>query len=492
MSRPARAWHEPAPRLRRWLRRHLSASAPSPHLTDVAGRLRAAPWRQYILARITELGARAQGVRESGDFPDARTKALLAGVERLLDAARDAAARTVPNVSESVAERAWDNVRAAEELLHELDPTGRAGAPWWHSRMSRSSPSPHLGNPAGRRKATSWRQAALARVTELDARAAAIRTTVGSPSAQALLDGAQQNLDAARDAAAGTRSNLTGAAVERTWNNIHAAECVLLELAPAAHMESLQAEALFRARQRLAKDDPRLVALEALTKGAVCAPAPGPGQGKPPRLGYRLWRWSHRRDARYVAARALRAAHTVEDAEKMRARSFRNILYASTVMLAAVAAGLALFGVVAPGALDLCFAASSAPHCPSGGRHPGRLDLPVVEVFGLSAAALTAAVALRNLDGTATPYSIPLALTLLKLPAGALSAVVGVSLISAGIVPGLDRLATPTQILAWAALFGAGQQALTRFVDTKGQQVLTNARPTSVPDGHESPDAVRD
>ena len=49
----------------------------------------------------------------------------------------------------------------------------------------------------------------------------------------------------------------------------------------------------------------------------------------------------------------------------------------------------------------------------------------------------------------------PLALSSLKLPAGAVSAVLGLILINGGLIPGLDKLNTPGEILAWAALFGA-------------------------------------
>ncbi|MEY9937317.1 hypothetical protein [Streptacidiphilus sp. MAP5-3] len=99
-------------------------------------------------------------------------------------------------------------------------------------------------------------------------------------------------------------------------------------------------------------------------------------------------------------------------------------------------------------------------------------DVLIVEIFGLMAAALTAAVALRKMPRKRPPYWVPLSLAILKLPAGAVSAVLGVTLINAGLIPGLDKLETPNQILTWAALFGASQQALTRFVDKKGKDVL--------------------
>ncbi|MFE7897163.1 hypothetical protein ACFU3E_06425 [Streptomyces sp. NPDC057424] len=404
----------------------------------------------------------------------------MAGVATLLDAARDAAARTISNFTGAAAERAWDNILAAEEILKELSPTDRTGESWWRRHMSRWAASPHLDNPAGRLKAASWRQFALAHITELDARAEALRKTLNDARAEALLDGAQKNLDAARDAAARTHGNLSGAATERTWNNIHAAECTLLELAPKENLKALQIEALFLARQNLSVEDPRLLELEALL-GGTAASANHSEESKNHKRGHNGRQAS--RYGRYVASRALRAAHVVDASDKMQARSFRNILYGSAVMLLAVTIGLAVLGTLKPSAFGVCFSPNpSTTVCPAGGNAPGAWDLLLVEVIGLSAAALTAAIALRKLDGTSTPYSIPLALTFLKLPTGALSAVIGITLISAGVVPGLNKLETSTQILAWAAIFGAGQIALTRFVDDKGQEVLSSVSPATTVD----------
>ena len=54
---------------------------------------------------------------------------------------------------------------------------------------------------------------------------------------------------------------------------------------------------------------------------------------------------------------------------------------------------------------------------------------------------------------------------LFKLPAGALTALGGLILVGGEIVPGLSALDTQGQILAYALLFGAAQQVLTRYID---------------------------
>jgi hypothetical protein len=64
------------------------------------------------------------------------------------------------------------------------------------------------------------------------------------------------------------------------------------------------------------------------------------------------------------------------------------------------------------------------------------------------------------------------ALILLKLPTGALTAVLGLVLLSAGFVPGFSALDSSAQILGWAVVFGASQQLVTGLVDKKAQSVL--------------------
>ena len=104
--------------------------------------------------------------------------------------------------------------------------------------------------------------------------------------------------------------------------------------------------------------------------------------------------------------------------------------------------------------------------------NPG--DIALLEAVGLLAAALAAAVSLRRLRGTSTPFRLPLAVALLKLPTGALTAILGLLLMRGAFVPGLSALDTPGQIIAWAVLLGYAQQVLTRTLDLRAQTILDN------------------
>ena len=81
-------------------------------------------------------------------------------------------------------------------------------------------------------------------------------------------------------------------------------------------------------------------------------------------------------------------------------------------------------------------------------------DLLVIGLVGLTAAAVAAAAAIRGIKGSSERYGLPVALAALKLPTGAITAILGLLLIRGQFVPGLSALDTPGQIVAWALLFG--------------------------------------
>jgi len=114
-------------------------------------------------------------------------------------------------------------------------------------------------------------------------------------------------------------------------------------------------------------------------------------------------------------------------------------------------------------------------------------DLIVVELVGLTAAAVATAAAVRGLKGSSERYGLPVALAALKLPTGAITAFLGLLLMRGQFVPGLTALDTSAQILAWALVFGYAQQLFTRFVDQQGQTVLENVRGADRPQPSPTP-----
>jgi hypothetical protein len=118
-------------------------------------------------------------------------------------------------------------------------------------------------------------------------------------------------------------------------------------------------------------------------------------------------------------------------------------------------------------------------------------DVILIELIGLAAATLAAAAAVRRIHGTSTPYGVPFAVAVVKLPSGALTAALGLLLMRADFIPGLSALDSPAQIIGWAIIFGYAQQLFTRLVDQRAQTVLDGAGPEHVATGAARASAAR-
>jgi hypothetical protein len=332
-----------------------------------------------------------------------------------------------------------------------------------------------------------WREDALTRAHELDALATWIRTASSEKDnpADEFGDRINKHLEAARGTAGGEdqrgwkerlrwrtrlRSSWGGSLIERATGNLDAVEAHLLRLAPATYVRGEMPSVAAYVCRYLKKDDPRRIRVEQLAQEAEAREL-----------------LSAEREA--VIA-AYHAASSQRRRELMRVRSFRNVLVVASGVLLLVVIGLGVLGSLRPEAIPLCFEPETREGvslvCPTG-EEPIRRgediddkiaatvsgwDVWLVEIVGLIAAAVATAFALRGIRGTSTPYSLPVALGVLKLPTGALTAVVGLVLMRGGFVPGLSALDSSAQILAWAAVFGYAQQLVTRLVDQQAHAVL--------------------
>ncbi|AGL15700.1 hypothetical protein [Actinoplanes sp. N902-109] len=265
-------------------------------------------------------------------------------------------------------------------------------------------------------------------------------------------------LDAARQAARRSRHHRTpwdrwrGASVERAYQNLHAAEVFMVDLLSDRQVEAIVPRVLARAEPLIGRDDPRREVFRQLQNPPEQAPD------------------------RTAVQQAMRIAYEASDQAHVRIRDFRNILLVSGFWIFVLVA--AMVGLVAwhPGSMPFCFhpdATRSA--CPSGdGLAPGTNDVLIVAGLGVLGGALAAALAVRKVRGTATPYGVPMALACLKVPTGALTALAGLLLLGGDFVPGLSELDSQRQILAYALVFGYAQQLATRLIDDRAQRVLNS------------------
>jgi hypothetical protein len=283
--------------------------------------------------------------------------------------------------------------------------------------------------------------------------------------------------------------------------NLHAAKVVLVDLYAEEDIQAAAPAVLARLQACLPADDQRRQKAEAMfgsPLGAESSNSPsqsglnGDNRIQPAELrslapgaqagcssGELARRRSSLRDAMQVS-------YDAADEQYARVRSFRNVPVTGAVLLSMLVIAVCLVGARNPKVIPLCSSPSSttaavaptAPHmvCPTSelADAPRGGDVAVVALMGVLGAALSATLAVQKLRGTAAPYSVPVGLAFFKLPAGALTAIAGLLLIKGDFVPGFSQLDSQGQILAYAIAVGVAQHLVTRFVDQRADDVLSN------------------
>jgi hypothetical protein len=345
----------------------------------------------------------------------------------------------------------------------------------------------------------------------------------------------QSSLKNAHDAAVGSgltrrqrlASSLRGASVERTWGQLNAADEAMLRAGSDEYVRGQLPRVLGRVRRALPADDARRAAVEEIARQQPNSPDAGSERSVLLNtlskrlsdgvvdiqdattilgaLGRNQAPCKLEQSERDALNAAFHAANCEARKKQTRVRSFRNMLFGAALVLSIAAILLALVGFADPRLLPICYTPSGQVVCATdmdvvdeNGTATGqpaasestrqqatqddkardlanKPDILLVEGVGLIAAAVAAAAALRGLKGTSNPYGVPFALAVLKLPTGALTAVLGLLLMRGQFVPGLSALDSPAQIIAWAIVFGYAQQLFTRFVDQRAQSVLDSA-----------------
>ncbi|GAA4876212.1 hypothetical protein [Kitasatospora terrestris] len=306
---------------------------------------------------------------------------------------------------------------------------------------------------------SSWRQRCASYIADLQSQVDRLRPLVAHENIS-IVNMADKHLEAARQAVTtpvGLRAIWSGSAVDRAWPNLHKTEEAILRISPRADLRWCGATVLAKAEQHLGAQDPRRRLLEGHLNDN-----------------------SHELDEHFrdLAVRTLQAANDAADSERAQVRTFRNFLLCSVFALTILVVLSLAWGFLYPEALPekTCFYPNGQRQCPVGAGAPSGADLMLVEFIGMCAAAVAGAISLRHIQGTATPYMVPMVLMLLRLPIGALSALLGIILVRGQFVPGLTYLDTSGQIAAWAIFFGVAQESITRMIDQQGNRVLDNAR----------------
>ena len=320
--------------------------------------------------------------------------------------------------------------------------------------------TPVAPQPQTRKVRRVWAQDVIVRADLLQARLESLCLDLPMSRGNAKLAlRAGERLAAAKDAALKVNpaprrlSNWwRGTLIDAAYQNLHAAEILMTSLYDDAQAEAEVPEAIARVEARLGRDDPRRAAALALE----CPPRPGV-------------------DRRARLAKAVQVGFEAADAEYARVRSFRNALLGSAAIL-----GLALIAFVTyawsnPSVVPVCFTPRTGPVCASGGASAASEDIATVVAIGALGGLLSAIVSIRNMHGTSVAYDVPTALAMLKLPVGGLAAVGGLLVVRAQFVPGLSDLDSQAQILAYAFVFGVGQQLVVGLIDKQANELLSAA-----------------
>jgi hypothetical protein len=267
-----------------------------------------------------------------------------------------------------------------------------------------------------------------------------------------------------------------GTSIEQAYRSLHAARVFLVEVLSTEEIRELVPSVQAGIAAGLPATDPRRLSIDQL--GSV-------------------------RHANVLCARVqvgLDLLYESSDEAHQRIRVFRNILLSAAALIAVFMLGFVLIVSRNPTTIPLCFTPNAtaavttqAPDatativCPHGEftGHPRDFaaaeDIAIIAGLGLLGSALASAIAVRKLTGRSTPYGVPTALALLKVPTGALTAVSGILLLGGGFVPGLSELDSQRQIVAYALVLGYAQQAVTRLIDDRANALL-NAVPVKGPD----------
>jgi len=384
-----------------------------------------------------------------------------------------------------------------------------------------------------------WREGALTRAEELEALCdwemakakAKANTTQGYN--QVLVEAIQRHLWAARQAA--TKDALdpnrrlvlvrrifrNGPLIERAQSNLDAAEAQLLNLAPAPYILGQMPCLLRHVQCHLPSTDPARQEFERIARrldiNDLDRPLPQNSDDQDLKDKENKDKENTVEAERGKIVTTVRAASSAALRERVRLRNFRNVVVVTAALMTLLAIGIAVTGFLSPTLIPLCFAPEAAgeavvvcptaqsapfPTTPASNTQPGaqvediddatkatvsQEDLLVVELVGLTAAAVATAAAIRRVKGSSERHGLPVALAALKLPTGAVTAFLGLLLMRGQFVPGLTALDTSAQILAWALVFGYAQQLFTRFVDQQGQTILNNVHTSESPRPSPSP-----
>ena len=254
----------------------------------------------------------------------------------------------------------------------------------------------------------------------------------------------------------------SGADIEQAWSAIHRANAALHMLYDESELPA-QAMRLRNLVDGLPDLKPQLTTLvEELTRQEKPRPV---GAAAPPSDRLRAM-------LREIYEEAIGAAASLQ----IEARVLRNVLLVASGALFAVLAAFAVTHLADVQILTVCVDSNGNEACPTGDS-PSSLDVLAIEAAGMLGGILSMVIPLATGERIRTPYRVFNHQMLLKLMAGAATALAGIVLIESGIISGFT-VTDSAEILGYAVFFGFSQQALTGMIDRRATS-LAEATPAT-------------
>jgi hypothetical protein len=349
----------------------------------------------------------------------------------------------------------------------------------------KAEPSPEPATPARLQEVSTWREDVLQeadRIKEMLSRSSGDETTLAAlagetvPGLNVDVRIVVDNLALARDSARkhrDARSRMvawwTGIDIERSWVSLHAAKQALF---------SVVKEEDARVQIPVLRSK-----LQQYISAGSAERAEYEGWLKPPDIRESTLTSIDRSHLRTIRA----AVDRESDLAHANIRRFRNTLLRLIAGLVVILFVL-IFDSPSHSFLPICAAASgqAAPGATTGTKSVSSAQgstqtsgesCPAVwqlELVGLVGGLLAAAAALRKIPTTGTPYGLRNVQAVVKVPMGALTAIVGVMLLQSGIISALQAQATPV-VFVYALVFGYSQETVTRLIDDKASSLTTSA-----------------
>ncbi|MFJ1809069.1 MULTISPECIES: hypothetical protein [unclassified Streptomyces] len=315
-----------------------------------------------------------------------------------------------------------------------------------------------LGDFEVGRTTRSWRRLAGKRIITLRNLAKEINEESAKGKNRREISQAMDHLDQATREVEGSDEwmwsrALTGRSQEHVVALTDAAEINLLHAASDDRFESLVPEITFRVRKNLSPIEPLRESFNEMLNERRIRKVP---------------------IDREIAITALRGANDSRLRRYASVRTFNRLLQTMLLLLTLTICAITLVGVLHPSILDFCFESEGRIACPISSV-PRAGDIGVVEIAGVAGAMALVPASLRRFQGTVQISMLPFTCTVLKIPMGALCAILGLMLMEADFIPGFGGLNQRSEIIAWAAIFGCCQEFVTGNLDRQAQRITEKA-----------------